>query len=207
MKILPLAAVAVTLTLTAALGSIGAGAQTPTQPSGIKAGVKMGAAPKQSMPSQMDKTFVEKIGHGNTAEVQLGQLAQQNASSADVKQVAQTIVTEHGAAQEQLMTLGKSKGFMVPNAPDANQKTMYNNMTKLKGAEFDKKYIAGQIKDHDATLALIQKEIKTGTSTDVKTYAQAILPKVQMHTTELKRIGTQLGVYKGMGTKPMANKM
>ena len=54
--------------------------------------------------------------------------------------------------------------------------------TDLKsGTSFDADYIEGQVKAHQDTLDLLQKEIDSGQDPDAKAFAKEILPKVKMH--------------------------
>src|SRR4051794_36516517 len=80
-------------------------AQTPTdtaQKGEHKATAKAGGGAS-------DQHFVMDAAKGGLAEVELGQLASQKASSDQVKQFAQRMVTDHGKANDELKSLAQSK--------------------------------------------------------------------------------------------------
>src|SRR5262245_63237502 len=60
-----------------------------------------------------DRGFIQKAAAGGKAEVELGKLAQSKASSDAVKQFGQRMVTDHGAANQELMQLAQGKGVEI----------------------------------------------------------------------------------------------
>src|SRR5712671_1113768 len=69
--------------------------------------------------SATDSTFMKKAADGGMAEVELGQLAVQKASSSDVKAFGQRMVDDHGKANEQLKQLAAEKHVDLPQEPGA----------------------------------------------------------------------------------------
>src|SRR5205807_9610068 len=66
-----------------------------------------------------DQTFVMKAAQGGMAEVKLGQLAKDHASSNAVKQFGQQMVDDHGKANDELKSLASQKGITLPGDIDA----------------------------------------------------------------------------------------
>jgi putative membrane protein len=86
--------------------------------------------------------FVEKAAIANMAEIQLGQLAETRAQSPDVKAFAQMMVTDHTKALDELK---QSAGpATIPTALDKKHQKLHDKLSKLSGAEFDKKYMGPQ---------------------------------------------------------------
>ncbi len=132
-----------------------------------------------------DETFLKKAADGNMAEVQLGQLAQKNASSDSVKQFGQRMVTDHLAA---------SKGVTLPSSPATKIKAAYNRLASKAGAEFDKDYITTMVKDHNEDIAEFRKEAESGMDPDVKALASQALPILQEHLRMAQDCAKQLGI-------------
>src|ERR1700739_5050393 len=86
----------------------------------------IGAAPALAGLSGGDKTFATEAADGGLAEVQLGQLALQKASSPQVKEFAQRMVTDHTQANQELMQLATSENLTLPNQLEAQNKTTLN---------------------------------------------------------------------------------
>ena len=75
-------------------------------------------------PSSSASEFVAKAGAGGLAEVEMGELGVQKATSGQVKAFAKRIVTDHTKANEQLVTVIKGKGLQVPSSQSATHKAM-----------------------------------------------------------------------------------
>ena len=135
----------------------------------------------KSAVSATDKTFMMKAAQGNIAEVATGTLATKKASNSQVKQFGQHMITDHSKANSELMTLATSKGVSLPKDTDAKHKAVAAKLSKLSGAAFDKAYMKEMVKDHEATVALFQKEAKQGRDTATKSWASKTLPNLQHH--------------------------
>ncbi|MBV9851756.1 MAG: DUF4142 domain-containing protein [Armatimonadetes bacterium] len=73
-------------------------------------------------------------------------------------------------------------------------------MSRLSGATFDRTYIAGQVKDHDKTVALINHEeggLQKKPNQPLQQFLDVTFPKIKMHTQELHQI--QAGMSGGKG--------
>jgi putative membrane protein len=158
---------AVTLLLTAA-----AHAQT-----GSSDRMKSGS----DMVPMADQHFMMKAAQGGMAEVELGKLATQNASSQAVKDFGQKMVDDHSKANDELKGLAGRKNITLPTSPDAKDQATNDRLSKLTGAAFDRAYMRDMVADHKKDVADFQKEAMTGADPDVKTWASNILPTLQGH--------------------------
>jgi len=128
-----------------------------------------------------DATFVFKASAGGLAEVNLGTLAARRASDPSVKRFAQKMVDDHEKANKEL--LERANKARLPAAPrmDAMHEKMAETLAALSGPAFDREYMAGQVKDHEVTVALFEKESKNGKNEDLKTWAEKTLPDLREH--------------------------
>jgi putative membrane protein len=138
--------------------------------------------------SKTDTYFIKKAAMSGMTEVQEGQAAAASASSADVKAFAQKMVTAHTANNADLATLASSKGITVPTDLDKTHAKQLDTLTKLTGTDFDKKYVADQIKDHEAMEKVMKKESEDGTDPDLKAFAAKTLPVVEDHLSMAKAL-------------------
>jgi putative membrane protein len=162
--------------LTLALASAPAFAQTSAQQPKPPAGQKASGAP-----GQVDAAFVKQAAMGGMAEVELGRLAADKASNADVKQFAQRMVDDHSKANDELKGVASSKGIELAADLDAKHKAVRDKLAKLEGAAFDRAYMAQMVTDHQQTVQLFQREAKTGKDTDLQKWAADKLPALQEH--------------------------
>jgi putative membrane protein len=75
-----------------------------------------------------------------------------------------------------------------------SQEAKKSELDVLTGGAFDKAYVKSQIKAHQDTIALLQKEIATGQDPEAKAFAQKILPTVQSHLTAINGIASGMGI-------------
>jgi putative membrane protein len=131
--------------------------------------------------SQSDKMFIEKAAQDGKAEVELGQLAQEKASSDDVKNFAKQLVNDHQQANDQLQKIAQEKGISIPDKPDAKEQGEKDRLSKLNGADFDKAFMREAVKDHRQDIRQFRKEANSGKDQDVKSFASNTLPKLEEH--------------------------
>lgn len=136
-----------------------------------------------------DKEWVTTAGMAGLAEVQMGNLALQNAQNADVKAFAQRMVTDHSKANEELQQLVSAKGLTLPAQLDGEHKSAVDHLTGLTGAEFDKAYMQHMVADHDKAVAHFMAVVEDA---DIKAYADKTLPVLQEHATLAKTVAGKL---------------
>jgi putative membrane protein len=141
----------------------------------------LGAVPALAAVSGADKTFATEAAHGGLAEVQMGQLALQKASSPQVKEFAQRMVTDHTQANQDLMQLGKSENLTLPTQLDAKHKSEMDRLSAMSGNAFDAAYMQHMVQDHKKTVADFQKQAQSGSDPALKSFAQKYLPIIQQH--------------------------
>jgi putative membrane protein len=66
------------------------------------------------------------------AEVELGKLATQNASSESVKKFGQKMVDDHSKGNDELKALAASKNVVLPSEVDAQDKSMKDKLAAMK---------------------------------------------------------------------------
>jgi predicted outer membrane protein len=109
---------------------------------------------------QASQAFLKKAIEGNYAEVQMGQLAQQNAQNDDVKKFGKTLTDDHSAANQKALDAASKLGMTAPTEANAKAKAEYEKMSKLTGAAFDRMFARHMVEDHQKDLADYKKEAK-----------------------------------------------
>ena len=128
-----------------------------------------------------DKEWVTKAGMAGLAEVQMGNLALQKASSAGVKAFAQRMVTDHSKGNTELQEFATAKGLALPAELDDEHKGALDHLAGLSGAEFDKAYMQHMVSDHEKAVALFTAGSTSATDNDLKAWAGKTLPALREH--------------------------
>lgn len=151
------------------------------------------AAPLALAAGTQDNSFYRTIAEGGMAEVDIAQLAEQKGSDPKVKQFAQMMVKDHSAANEKLDALAASKQVALPKTLDASHAAEKTKLSGLSGASFDKAYVQSQVKAHEKTVALLEKEISSGEDAGAKSFAESVLPTVKHHLEAARTLAGEQG--------------
>lgn len=135
-----------------------------------------------------DTTFAKEAASGGMMEVELGRLAQQNATNPRVKSFGEMMVRDHSAANDELKRLTTAKNMMLS---DSMMKKHMNNVEKLRkltGKDFDKQYMQMMVKDHTEDVQKFKKQSTDAKDADLKAWAGKTLPVLQTHLDSAKAI-------------------
>jgi len=128
-----------------------------------------------------DRNFIMQAADGSLAEIELGKLAQQNGSSATVKQFGQRMVEDHGKANQELGAIATKLGVTLPKRPSEKHQSAIKKFTKLSGEQFDREYANHMVMDHVKDVTLFEQQAKRGASAELKTFASKTLTVLQEH--------------------------
>lgn len=125
-----------------------------------------GTGAHKGMPSDA-AAFVNQMTIANLAEVQLGKLASERASSADVKSFGQMMVKDHSQANQDLAQVAAQLKVKPTTDIDQKHKDLAAKLSKLQGPEFDREYISAMVQGHQEVAG--QLEARTGASASSST--------------------------------------
>jgi putative membrane protein len=157
-----------------------------------------------------DLKFLKQASQNGAAEIEASKLAQTKASNAEVKSFAQHMVEDHAKAADELKKLAMSKGVELPGAPSIAQKAKLKMLASSDGEKFDKRYSDNfGVKAHEETVKLFRTAAEKAQDADIKSFAQATLPKLEEHLTMAKTVQTAVapaGRTIGSGTQADSSK-
>ena len=137
--------------------------------------------------------FWMKAAESGLAEVALGNLAVQRAQSEAVRTFAQQMVTDHTAANNELITLAQGKSIVLPTTMDRSHQAAMEKLNRVTGPDFDREYMKQMVKDHRASVRLFEKTAQTGDDADAKAFAAKHLPTIQMHFQMATTLSGEVG--------------
>ena len=140
---------------------------------------------------EADRSFLEEQLAMGTAEIELGRLAQKRAQHADVKEFAAMMVRDHQEASEELKPLAAKATTGQSTAQTAthdDHKDLIDDLSKLSGREFDRKYIDEMIDDHQEGINDLEGKAENASHPDVKQWAAKTLPTMRQHLERAKAI-------------------
>jgi predicted outer membrane protein len=125
-------------------------------------------------------------------EVQLGQLALQKGSDAQVKQFGQRMVDDHTQINASLVALARQKNVTLPTDLSAEQKEIVTQLSAFSGADFDKAYMDRNVLLHAVAVSKTTIESRQGSDLDIKTLAAQGVPILQTHLQMAQSLAASL---------------
>jgi putative membrane protein len=139
-------------------------------------------------PVNPDQDFLNRAMTGTGAQVELGRLAQQQGAAPAVRAFGSQIAAEHARMHARLTSASQRLG-MVPNAaaPDLS------GLTALSGPEFDRQFIADQVKNQREALGLFESEAQAGQTPRLRAVARESLPTLRRDLRRTEELAARLG--------------
>jgi len=148
-----------------------------------------------------DEQFVKQVSAAGLAEGNLSRLAMTRASRADVRRFADRMVADHSKANTELLQLANRKGWALAERMDKAHQDAFERMSAQSGADFDRAYMNQMVQDHEAAVALFDRESKNGKDADLKNWASTTLPTLRDHLKMARdTAGTTSGTARPVGT-------
>ena len=152
-------------------------------------------AKEEAGTGQNDDTneFAVKAANGGMLEVELGRLAAEKAASKDVKDFGNMMVKDHSKANDELKSIAATQNITLPSTLGEDEQKHVNEMAKLSGAEFDKKYVSMMVDDHKEDIDQFKKASEDKeTNPAVKDFAVKTLPTLQKHMDAINAIDKKM---------------
>jgi putative membrane protein len=144
--------------------------------------------------SNMDEDisdFMTRAFSGGMMEVQLGEMAEQNSKSEGVRNFGIMMVKDHQKANSELRRLASRKDVSLPAVVNEDHQKYINELTPLRGLEFDEKYMDMMVDDHEGDIDLFE-EAADFKDPDVSAFAAKTLPVLKKHFEAAKKIKRNL---------------
>ena len=145
-----------------------------------------------------DAQIASIVVTANQVDIDAGTLAASKATSSEVKQFGQQMVTDHTSVNKQATALVKRlKVTPEDNATSLTLKAGGDkniaNLKSLKGANFDKAYIENEVTYHQAVIDAIDKTlIPSAQNAELKALLVKVRPAFVAHLEHAKMIQSSL---------------
>lgn len=147
--------------------------------------------------SAQDRKFVMEATQGGMMEVELGRLASERATNAEVKAFGRRMVEDHTAANEKLKQVARERSLTLPTELSAEHRQHRDQISRATGAEFDRMYMSHMVKDHQKDVSEFEKQTQKGEDQAVRSFAQQTLPTLREHLQMAQQIATKVGADHG----------
>lgn len=142
--------------------------------------------------SPSDQEFIDAAAEGGLAEVNLGQLAAAKATSDEVRDFGNRMVSDHSNFNDELTQLASNKGITLPTQPGADEQKTSNELSSKAGKGFDKAYMSTMVKDHEKDVAAFKKAEYEVQDPDLKAWITKTLPTLEDHLKQAKQVAAKV---------------
>lgn len=142
-----------------------------------------------------DRKFLQLAIDGGAKEVQLSEQAQEKAQSALVKEFAARIVDDHSQSNKELLELNQkllTSGGPPYKRVSSSVRKEVEQLNRLTGADFDRRYMQIMLEDHEESVALFEREVERGRDPQLKALAQKQLPTLRDHLQRARKLSETL---------------
>jgi len=136
--------------------------------------------------------FIMKAAQGGMMEVQLGEIAQRNASSQAVKDFGARMVADHTKANTELKAIADARNVQLPSVLEGQHREHVNDLGKKSGVEFDKAYMDMMVDDHNEDVEEFEKASNNLKDEGIKAFAAKTLPVLRSHLEAAKNVQQQV---------------
>lgn len=165
---------------------------TTTTTTGATATSGAGAQAQETL-SDEGRKFVTEAAKGNMGEIRLGETAQQQAESQEVREFGQRLVEDHRKANEQLRSIATANHIPWPTSIKEEHRELATTLTDLSGQRFDQKFMQEMVKDHQKDVEKYEKMTNQIQDQQLEQYVQDTLPVLQQHLQRAQEIQGSLG--------------
>lgn len=134
--------------------------------------------------SRSDRTFLEKAAQSGMKQVAVSRAVSTKLTNPGLRELAQMMITDHSAANTELMALAARKGFTLP--ADDNGMKEGNRWAKMD-KDVDDDYLEEMKDDHQDAIDVFQAGAKTE-DREIAAFAQKMLPKLEAHLEHIKSL-------------------
>jgi putative membrane protein len=139
-----------------------------------------------------DRAFLQKAAQASLAEIEAAQLARQKATRADIREFGQKMERIHGQALEELQSLAKAKGVLLPQVPDETHRELAKRLSGASGEEFDRIYVENAgVADHKAARQLFESGTRSADG-EVSAFAAKVLSHIEHHLAMARQLDKTL---------------
>jgi len=126
----------------------------------------------------------------NLKEIQMGQMAESNGASDDMKAYGKMLASDHKEADQKVMESASKAGIQLKaDEPGTMDNMKMKSMQSKTGADFDKQFAKAMVADHKKDIAKMQDaQNDPSVSQDVKQLVTDVLPKLQKHLDTAQKL-------------------
>jgi putative membrane protein len=159
-----------------------AAAQPSAQPAAQEAKAKPAArvpSPEASNKKTSASTLAQ-IHQADLKEIAIGKIAEEKASTDEVRAYAVQLVNDHTNADQMVLATAQKTGAHLRGVATARSKTD-QKLSSASGAQFDRMFLEQTSADHKKLMSELQQEREDASDDEIEALIDKIMPILQQH--------------------------
>ncbi|WP_294822245.1 DUF4142 domain-containing protein [uncultured Flavobacterium sp.] len=133
-----------------------------------------------------DSDYLVLAAEVDMKEIELGKLAQQKSTNADVQALGKMMVDQHTKASADTKALAAKKNITLPTTLTDSGQEAYKDLNDKTGHDFDKAYADMMVDGHEKTIEKMERASEKATDADIRMWAANMLPSLRTHLEHAK---------------------
>jgi len=144
------------------------------------------AKPAATVPSpeasskKTSASILAQIHQADLKEIAVGKMAEEKASTDEVRSYADQLVKDHTNADQMVLAVAQKTGTHLRGAATARSKTD-QKLSSASGAQFDRMFLEQSSADHKKLMSELQQEREDASDDDIEALIDKIMPILQQH--------------------------
>jgi putative membrane protein len=157
---------------------------SPAQQAAAKATVTAQASPEVST-RQNTRLVLSQIHQAEIKEIAMGQIAEEKASTDQVRAFATQLVQDDTNADQMVVAMAQKVGARMHSLAASHSKSRAGadeqKLKSAKGAEFDRLFLKMTSADHERLITMLQKAREDASDDELEALIDKIVPILQQH--------------------------
>jgi putative membrane protein len=125
--------------------------------------------------------ILEQIHQADLKEIAIGKMAEQKASSDEVRAYADQLVKDHTSADQMVVATAQKKGTRLRDSQGSHGKVAQQKLSSASGAQFDRLFLEQSSADHKKLISELDQEREDASDDDIEALIDKIVPILQQH--------------------------
>jgi putative membrane protein len=153
-----------------------------------------------------DGNIIHYVIVGDSMEVELARLAETRAASAEVRDFARMLVTDHSAYLAKDLEMAKDEDLGRTPHPSDNTfgrlTNQWNELNGLSGSAFDRAFLRHIAMKHQSSISAYRTLEPSARDDDLEKLLEERIPMLERHLNRAREVGGTLGVDLNITTTP-----
>lgn len=143
-----------------------------------------------------DSEILVDAAETDMEEIEIGKLAQQKGTDAEVKSFGKMLVDDHTKSAEELKAFAGKKQISLPLVNTEDGQEAYNDLNKKTGLDFDKKFAQMMVDGHEKAIKNMEKASKDAADEEIRVWAANKIPTLTAHLEHAKKLKEKVDAKK-----------